>query len=231
MGRVHTEGVRRLGNVEVAGVAASSAAKARAFADELSVAGSAGDYREFSRTPPSTPSTSALPTPCISPWPKPRSKPASMCSAKKPSRSPPRRLPRWCGSRRKRISPTAPSQSPLLPAGAEHAPYARSGRAGRDLRRAGHLLAGLAALRHRLQLAHRARPNGPSRAFADIGTHWCDMVEHITGLRITSLCADLQTFHKRAKKPKGIGRNLHGQDARSFRVHGGAHRHRRISAP
>jgi predicted dehydrogenase len=29
------------------------------------------------------------------------------------------------------------------------------------------------------------------------------MAEHITGLRITSLCADLQTFHKTRKKPKG----------------------------
>jgi predicted dehydrogenase len=45
--------------------------------------------------------------------------------------------------------------------------------------------------------------NGRSRAFADIGTHWCDMIEHITGLPITSLCADLQTFHKTRKKPKG----------------------------
>src|SRR6202041_2798550 len=45
--------------------------------------------------------------------------------------------------------------------------------------------------------------SGPSRTFADIGTHWCDLVEHVTGLRITSLCADLQTFHTTRKKPKG----------------------------
>jgi len=37
---------------------------------------------------------------------------------------------------------------------------------------------------------------------ADIGSHWCDMAEHITGLRITRLCADLQTFHKTRKRPK-----------------------------
>jgi len=42
---------------------------------------------------------------------------------------------------------------------------------------------------------------GPSRAFADIGTHWCDMVEHVTGLSFSSLCADLQTFHKVRKRP------------------------------
>ncbi len=45
--------------------------------------------------------------------------------------------------------------------------------------------------------------NGPSRAMADIGSHWCDMAEHVTGLRITSLCSDLQTFHKTRKRPRG----------------------------
>jgi predicted dehydrogenase len=48
-----------------------------------------------------------------------------------------------------------------------------------------------------------ANDGGPSRALADIGSHWCDMAEHITGQRITSLCADLQTFHKTRKKPTG----------------------------
>jgi predicted dehydrogenase len=43
---------------------------------------------------------------------------------------------------------------------------------------------------------------GRSRCLADIGSHWCDGVEHITGKRITSLCADIQTFHETRKKPK-----------------------------
>ena len=47
------------------------------------------------------------------------------------------------------------------------------------------------------------KANGPSRTLADIGSHWCDMAEHVTGLRITSVCADLQTFHKIRKAPKG----------------------------
>ena len=37
---------------------------------------------------------------------------------------------------------------------------------------------------------------------ADIGSHWFDMAEHITGLRVTSLSADLQTFHTTRKRPK-----------------------------
>ncbi|HJT87250.1 MAG TPA: Gfo/Idh/MocA family oxidoreductase [Bryobacteraceae bacterium] len=44
--------------------------------------------------------------------------------------------------------------------------------------------------------------NGPSRCMADIGSHWCDMAEHVTGLRVTSLCADLQTFHRTRKRPR-----------------------------
>jgi len=43
---------------------------------------------------------------------------------------------------------------------------------------------------------------GPSRCMADIGSHWFDMAEHITGLRVTTLCADLQTFHATRKQPK-----------------------------
>jgi len=62
-----------------------------------------------------------------------------------------------------------------------------------------------------------AKEGGPSRAMADIGSHWCDMAEHVTGQRITSLCADLQTFHKMRKQPKGsietfAGKTLAPQD-------------------
>jgi predicted dehydrogenase len=46
------------------------------------------------------------------------------------------------------------------------------------------------------------KAGGPSRCMADIGSHWFDMAEHITGSRVTSLCADLQTFHPTRKQPK-----------------------------
>ena len=43
---------------------------------------------------------------------------------------------------------------------------------------------------------------GTSRCMADIGSHFFDIAEHVTGLRLTSLCADLQTFHATRKQPK-----------------------------
>ncbi|MFP5227443.1 MAG: Gfo/Idh/MocA family protein [Acidobacteriota bacterium] len=48
-----------------------------------------------------------------------------------------------------------------------------------------------------------SKAGGPSRCMADIGSHWFDMAEHLTGLRVTSLCADLNTVHKTRKQPKG----------------------------
>ncbi len=46
------------------------------------------------------------------------------------------------------------------------------------------------------------KAGGPSRCMADIGSHWFDMAEHVTGLRVTSLCADLQTVPPTRKQPK-----------------------------
>lgn len=43
--------------------------------------------------------------------------------------------------------------------------------------------------------------SGDSRAFADIGSHWIDMVESVTGLRAVEVLADFETFHKTRKKP------------------------------
>lgn len=43
--------------------------------------------------------------------------------------------------------------------------------------------------------------SGRSRAVADIGSHWMDLVEHVSGLRVIEVFADLATFHPVRKKP------------------------------
>ena len=35
--------------------------------------------------------------------------------------------------------------------------------------------------------------NGPAQALGDIGSHWCDLAEHVTGCRITHVLADITT--------------------------------------
>ncbi|HYG36778.1 MAG TPA: Gfo/Idh/MocA family oxidoreductase, partial [Clostridia bacterium] len=44
---------------------------------------------------------------------------------------------------------------------------------------------------------------GKLRAVADIGTHWMDTVSFILGSKITSVFADLATWHKTRKRPLG----------------------------
>lgn len=43
--------------------------------------------------------------------------------------------------------------------------------------------------------------SGASRAVADIGSHWMDLTEFVTGLKIKEVMADFATFHKIRKKP------------------------------
>ncbi|MDZ5711446.1 Gfo/Idh/MocA family protein [Jeotgalibacillus haloalkalitolerans] len=48
--------------------------------------------------------------------------------------------------------------------------------------------------------------NGPSRAIADIGSHWCDTMQHVLGKRIVRVMADLTILHVERMKPaEGTG--------------------------
>lgn len=42
--------------------------------------------------------------------------------------------------------------------------------------------------------------SGKTRAVADIGSHWLDLIEYITGLKITEVMADFGTFYKHRKR-------------------------------
>lgn len=44
---------------------------------------------------------------------------------------------------------------------------------------------------------------GELRAVADIGTHWLDLLQSITGQEVTALCADLQVVHPIRQRPQG----------------------------
>jgi predicted dehydrogenase len=44
---------------------------------------------------------------------------------------------------------------------------------------------------------------GASSALGDIGSHWCDLAQHISGLRITDVLGDITTVIPKRKKPRG----------------------------
>src|SRR5262249_32282850 len=43
---------------------------------------------------------------------------------------------------------------------------------------------------------------GGSSALGDIGSHWCDLAQHLTGLRITHVLGDITTVIPQRKKPR-----------------------------
>jgi predicted dehydrogenase len=47
-----------------------------------------------------------------------------------------------------------------------------------------------------------SKVSGASRAIADIGSHWFDLVQHVTGRKITRVFAQLFRAHEQRKKPK-----------------------------
>src|SRR5215510_10733652 len=44
---------------------------------------------------------------------------------------------------------------------------------------------------------------GASSALGDIGSHWCDLAQHVSGLKITHVLGDITTVIPKRKKPQG----------------------------
>lgn len=53
---------------------------------------------------------------------------------------------------------------------------------------------------------------GPSKAIADIGSHWFDLIQFITGKKITRVIADLFRLHTYRKKPKSAADTFSGKE-------------------
>jgi predicted dehydrogenase len=63
----------------------------------------------------------------------------------------------------------------------------------------------------------RVEPGGPAnlRAIADIGTHWMDLAQFVSGESIREVCADIATFHPRRVRPLGSSETFTGSSGRA----------------
>ena len=192
IGEVHARALRRAG-ARLVGVAASSPATtdeavARLGAERGFAAEDAGHLPRRRRRAHLHARTTCTPR-----WPRPPWRRASTWCAR--SRWPPTpRPPPSCWPR-----PTGPAPSPPCPSStastrwsARRGPGSPTGRWPCASSTASYLQDWLSSDAGR-QLARRRRAVRPSRAFADIGSHWCDLVEFVTGDRLASVCAELVT--------------------------------------
>jgi predicted dehydrogenase len=201
MGRVHTEALRRLGNVEVVGVAGRTAAAARKFADALSIERATGDYQDLLADPELNAVHICTPNELHFPMAQAAMQAGKHVLCEKPLASTIAEANAMlamakekglahCTLYNVRAYPQVQNMRALCEAGELGDVQVIQGTYSQDW------------LLYDTDWNWRIE-SGPSRTFADIGTHWCDLAEHITSKRITSLCADLTTFLDTRKKPKG----------------------------
>jgi predicted dehydrogenase len=215
MGRVHTEGIRRLGNVEVAAIAASSEEKARKFGDEVGVSRTTGDYRTLLQDPEIDAVHICTPNALHFPMAKAALEAGKHVLCEKPlavSSAEGRKLVDL--ARKKKLANCTFHNLRFYPQVQQIRRMRETGELGEIYLAQGTYSQDWLYYATDWNWRIDQKANGPSRALADIGSHWCDMIEHVTGLRISSVCADLQTFHKTRKKPKGSVETFTGKLAK-----------------
>jgi predicted dehydrogenase len=203
MGRVHLEAVRRLGQVEVAAIAGRNADAARRLGAGFSTPTITGDYREILRDPAidavhiCTPNAqhflmakAALEAGKHVICEKPLA--TSMEEGEELVLLAERQGLRNCVCHNLRYYPMVQQMRGMR----------QDGDLGEILAIQGTYFQDWLLYDTDWNWRVQAEAGGPSRCLADIGSHWFDMAEHLTGLRVSSLCADLQTFHPTRKRPK-----------------------------
>jgi len=68
-----------------------------------------------------------------------------------------------------------------------------------------------------------SRLGGKPRAVGDVGSHWFDLFQHVTGEDVVEVCADFSTVHKKRKRPRFAvetyaGRKLRPSDYQKVRI-------------
>ncbi len=203
MGRVHSEAIRRLGNVELAAIAGETEEWAASLGREMGVERTTGDYRALLKAP----EIQAVHV-CTPNATHHRMAKEAMLAGKHVLCEKPLTV---SAAEARDLVETAKSTGRVncLNHNLRYYPVVQHIRAMREAGELGDILVVQGTYSQDWLLYDtdynwriEAKQNGPLRAMGDIGSHWMDMIQHLTGLRITALCADLQTFHKTRKRPK-----------------------------
>jgi predicted dehydrogenase len=216
MGKVHGENLRRLGNVEIAAVAASTDEKARAFGAAIGVDRTTGDYRTLLGD--SSIHAVHILTPNAVHFPMCRAaleagkhvlceKPftISVAEAQHLVALAERTGLANCIQHNLRYYPVVQQIRRMI----------QHGDLGEILIAQGTYSQDWLLYDTDWNWRVESKENGPLRAMGDIGSHWMDMIQHLTGLPITAVCADLATFHKTRRRPKGSVETFAGKLARA----------------
>jgi predicted dehydrogenase len=204
MGKVHAENVRRLGNVEIAAVAASSDEKARQFGQSIGVERTTGDYQSLLHDTSIRAVHVLTPNALHFPMCKAALSAGKHVLCEKPFTMTSAEAAELVGLAEKTgLANCLQHNLRYYPVVQQIRRMIEAGDLGEILIVQGTYSQDWLLYDTDWNWRIESKSNGALRAMGDIGSHWMDMIQHLTGLRITELCADLETFHKTRKKPKG----------------------------
>lgn len=190
----HIDAVRRLGDVEVIAIAGSRLDSAQRRAGELRVDRAYGDYRELLRDPAIDVVHNTTPNHLHLEISLAALRAGKHVISEKPLAS---------DAQQSRALYEAARATPLAnvvtfnyrgnPLVQQARILAGAGELGELSFVHGHYLQDWLADEHVWSWRLDPQRGGPSSALHDIGSHWCDLAEHVTGLRITAVLAELAT--------------------------------------
>ncbi len=212
MGRVHLEALRRVENVDVVEIAATSADKARMAGQGYNILNSTGDWREVLADPSIDAVHVTTPNNAHFPIAK-----AAFEAGKHVLCEKPLALSVAEAAELKSLQ-AAKGLRGALCHNLRYYPMVQQMRRMREAGAFGDILVVQGTYSQDWMLYEtdwnwRVDPavSGPSRVMADIGSHFFDMAEHVTGLRVSALCSDLQIFHPTRIEPASGGESFSGK--------------------
>jgi predicted dehydrogenase len=212
MGRTHLEALRRVENVDVVEVAATSQEKARTAAAGYNVLNATGDWRDVIADPSIDAIHITTPNESHFPIAKAAFEAGKHVLCEKP-------LAMKVGEAEELVALQAAKK---LRGAVNHNlrcyPMVQQMKSMREAGEFGEILVVQGTYSQDWMLYEtdwnwRVDPNvsGASRVMADIGSHFFDMAEHVTGLKVTAVCSDLATFWPTRKQPKSGGESFSGK--------------------
>lgn len=203
VGRVHVEGIRRQPNVEVVAIAESNDELAKRFAGEMGIERAAGDYHTLLADKEIDAVHICTPNALHGPMTKAALEAGKHVVCEKPlAMSAAEAAEMLQLARSKNLAHCVNHNLRFYPMVQHLRRLRENGELGDILCVQGTYSQDWLLYDTDYNWRIESKFGGKLRTFGDLGTHWCDMIQHLTGLRITALCADLQTFHKTRKRPK-----------------------------
>jgi predicted dehydrogenase len=212
MGRTHLEALRRVENVDVVEVAATSQDKARAAAAGYNVLNATGDWRDVIADPSIDAVHITTPNDSHFPIAKAAFEAGKHVLCEKP-------LAMSVAEARALVDLQAAKKlRGAVNHNLRYYPMVQQMRRMREAGEFGEILVVQGTYSQDWMLYQtdwnwRVDPavSGASRVMADIGSHFFDLAEHVTGLKVSAVCSDLQTFWPTRKQPKSEGESFSGK--------------------